>query len=90
VVTEGAIILSACRQIFHCKYKPGAELSALFEGVSLALQWCSLPTIIETDCLEIVKILENEEMDWSADSSIIEEIKTLLKVRLTCITHVNR
>jgi hypothetical protein len=63
--SEGAIIFSACRQIFRCKDAPGAELSALFEGVSLALQRCSLPLIIETDCLEIVKILENEEMDWS-------------------------
>jgi hypothetical protein len=63
--SEGAIIFSAYRQIFHCKDATGAELSALFEGVSLALQRFSLQLLIETDCLEIVKILENEEMDRS-------------------------
>jgi hypothetical protein len=84
------IIFSACHQLLHCKNPSVAELLAVLEGVSLALHWCNLSLDIEVDCLEIVKVLNQEEMDRSAYSSLIEELKTLLKVRQTCITHVRR
>lgn len=73
----------------RCTERVRAELNAVFKGVSLALQWCNAPLIIETDCLEIVNILNREEVDRSAYISIIEEIKTLFKVRQTqtCTTH---
>jgi ribonuclease HI len=88
--SNGEIIFSACRQLLHCKDPFAAELLAVLEGVSLALHWCNSPLDIEVDCLEIVKALNQEEMDRSAYSSLIEELKTLLKVRQTCITHVRR
>jgi hypothetical protein len=88
--SSGEIIFSACRRLLHCKDPFVAELLAVLEGVSLALHWCNSPLDIGVDCLEIVKVLNQEEMDRSAYSSLIEELKTLLKVRQTCITHVRR
>jgi hypothetical protein len=38
------------------------------------------PVLIETDCLEVVKMLKQDGVDRSAYSPIVEEIKTLLKV----------
>jgi hypothetical protein len=35
-------------------------------------------------------MLQQDGVDRSAYSAIVEEIKTLLKVRQTCITHVKR
>ena len=87
---KGEIIISACRQLLYCTDALGAELSAVLDGLSLALQWCSTPLIIETDCLEIVKSLKNEALDRSVYTSMVEEKQTLLHVRDTCITHVKR
>ena len=46
--------------------------------------------MIEVDCLEIVKMVNNKEVDRSVYSMTIEEIKTLMKFRQTCITHIKR
>jgi hypothetical protein len=86
----GAIIFSSCRQLINCREALGAEVSAVREGLVLALHWCNDPLIVELDCLELVVMLQNEEIDRSVYSSVIEEIKTLLKVRQTCVTHVKR
>ena len=87
---NGEILLSSCRQLLQCKDPLGAELFSVREGLLLALHWCNNPLIIETDCLEIVGLLNNKEMDRSPYAMMIEEIKTLLKVRQACITHVKR
>ncbi|CAM0907844.1 unnamed protein product [Alopecurus aequalis] len=87
---SGDIILSACRQLLSCRDALQAELSAVMEGLSLALQWCNQPLIIETDCLEILKLLHTVEVDRSAYMATVEEIKSLMNVRQVCITHVKR
>ena len=46
--------------------------------------------MLEVDCLEIVKVLNNKEMDRSVYLATIEEIKTLTKVHQTCITLIKR
>jgi ribonuclease HI len=88
--SKGETIVSACRQLHYCTNALGAELYAVMEGLSLALHWCSEPLLIETDCLEIVKLLNTKGINRSAYSSIVEEIKTLIKVLRACITHVKR
>jgi hypothetical protein len=39
------------------------ELNAVLDGLSLALHLCTQPLIGVMDCLEIVKLLQNEDMD---------------------------
>jgi aspartate carbamoyltransferase regulatory subunit len=46
--------------------------------------------LIEVDCLEIINLVNNKEVDHSVFSTMIEDIKTVLKVRQTCITHAKR
>ena len=87
---KGYIILSSCRQLISCRDALDAEIKALLQGISLALSWCNQPLMIEVDCLEMVKILNNKETDRSVYSTMIEEIKTVMKVRQTCITHIKR
>lgn len=87
---KGKIIFSSCRQMFHTSDALEAELFALKEGLSLALHWSTLPLLLEVDCLEIVKLLKNEDMDRSIHMSLIEEIKSLMKIRQTSIAHVKR
>jgi hypothetical protein len=55
---NGEVIISACRELKSCRGPLEAELHALMEGLSLVLQWCNLPLIIETDCLEVVSTVK--------------------------------
>jgi ribonuclease HI len=87
---KGDIIASACRQLYNCRDALESELCAAKEGLALALNCCTQPIIFETDCLEIIKLLQNNHMDRSVNATIVEDVKTLLKDRHTCITHVKR
>jgi hypothetical protein len=88
--SDGAIVFSACRHILNCRDALESEIYSVYAGLSLALQWCSLPLVVESDCLEVVNMLKSEGIDRSVYAPMIEEIKTLLKVHHTCITHVKR
>jgi hypothetical protein len=54
------------------------------------LWWCNQPLILETDCLEIVKMIRNEAMDRSVYTTLVEYIKSLLKDSHICFTHIKR
>ena len=56
---EGSFVFSACRQTFSCNDALESELLALQEVIALALQWCSLPLDIESDCLEAVMMIKS-------------------------------
>jgi hypothetical protein len=43
------VLVSACRQLHACQDGTEAELSAMEEGMKLALLWTNLPVIVETD-----------------------------------------
>jgi hypothetical protein len=78
---NGEIILSACRHLVSCRDALAAELKALLEGISLSWHWCNKPVLIEVDCLEIINLVNNKEVDRSVFSTTIGEIKTVLNVR---------
>lgn len=54
---EGSIVFTSCRHLQGCSDVLEAELLALREGISLALQWSNLPLDIESDCLEAVTMV---------------------------------
>jgi hypothetical protein len=87
---RGDIILSSCHLLLFCRDAWESELFAVKEGLSLALQYCNKPLLIETDCLEIVKLLRKSEVDRSVYTMVIEDIKALMKVHCVCITHDKR
>lgn len=86
----GAINFSACRALFTCRDALEAELCACMEGLSLAIQRTDLPIVVELDSLEAVSLISGAEVDRSVYASIVKEIKHLMSLRQTCITHVSR
>ncbi|VAI38667.1 unnamed protein product [Triticum turgidum subsp. durum] len=86
---KGKIIFSSCRVLFSCCESLEAELCACIEGLSFALQRSDLPIIIEMDSIVAVKLIQGREEDRSIYASLIKEIRHLLSLRDSCITHVN-
>ena len=62
---EGAIIFGSCRHIITCDDILEAEILALEEGISIALQWSNLHIDIESDCLEAVSMVKSTESNLS-------------------------
>jgi hypothetical protein len=85
----GNIIFSACLQLQSCRDPLGSELHTIMEGLSLSMNWCNLPILVETNYLETAKMLRSEGVDRSVHAPMVEEIKSLLKVHQTYVTHVN-
>jgi hypothetical protein len=44
---EGEVLLSSSRVLFDCSSKEEAEVLACWEGLQLALQWITMPIILE-------------------------------------------
>ena len=87
---KGNVIYSACRELFSCREILEAELCACMEGLSLAIQRSDLPVAIEMDSLVAIKLIQEQEKDGSIYASLVKEIRYLLSLRESCITHLNR
>ena len=86
----GGVIFSACRTLYSCREALEAELCACMEGLSLAIQRSDLPVAIEMDSLVAIKLIQEKDKDRSIYASLVKEIRYLLSLRESCITHVNR
>lgn len=60
-----AVIFSSCRQLLLCNDALESELLAISEGLSLALQWSSLPIDVESGCTEPVAMLNSHTSNKS-------------------------
>lgn len=60
---EGAVIFAATRVLFNCGGPLEAEMAAMDEGLRLALHWSSLPLVVETDCAELLKLVQSKDME---------------------------
>lgn len=87
---HGNIIFSACRALYSCRDALEAELCACMEGLSFAVQRSDLPIEIEMDSSMAVEMISSGEVNRSIYASLIGEIKFLLSLRQSCITHVPR
>ena len=70
-VQKGEIVFSACRFLYACDDVLEAELLAIREGISLALQWSILPIDVESDCLEAVNMIKTGNSNKSKYAFII-------------------
>ncbi|XBI14594.1 hypothetical protein VPH35_057162 [Triticum aestivum] len=87
----GDPIFSSCRELRSCHSPLEAEIAACREGISLALQWTTLPIIVETDCLEVVRTIQSTSRDRSVHAMMIEDTKILLhEGREFIIKHIKR
>ena len=60
------------------------------EGLSISIQRSNLPIAIEMDSSEAVAMITCAGQNRSVYASLINEIRYLLSLRSTCITHVSR
>lgn len=76
--STGSVIFSACGFIDRCNCALEAELLALKEGIILALQWTLLPICIETDCLEVMNLVQSASSVRSELAHLIRDIGVLI------------
>jgi hypothetical protein len=75
---DGTIALTACRSLRQCSSALEAELCAFMEGVALASGCTQQQIIIETDSVEVLRMVKSKERDYSPMGHIVEEVKGLL------------
>ena len=73
----GAIIFSACRFLESCLGPLEAELVACREGVTEVLRQTNRQCIVETDCPEALNLIMQPNIDRSACTFLVQEIKDL-------------
>ncbi|XBI43620.1 hypothetical protein VPH35_108370 [Triticum aestivum] len=78
--SEGEVIFASCRYLSSCASELEVELTACQEGISLTLEWRTLPSILETDCT----------IAWSMLKGVVEAKHMLGLGRPHEITHVRR
>ncbi|VAH81178.1 unnamed protein product [Triticum turgidum subsp. durum] len=88
--SQGSIILSSCRHLFTCADVLEAELLAIKEGISLALQWIYLPIDVESDCSEAISMIKEGVGNKKKHAFIIKDIIDSMEERDSCISHTRR
>ena len=59
---NGSAIFAAYRVLFRCNYALEAEIHALMQDMALALQHIELQVIVQSDSIEALSILSNENL----------------------------
>ena len=61
------------------------------EGISLASQWSALPIVVQTDCLDVAKLVKEGGVNRSEHLMMVREITRLLQERGEyLVKHVRR
>ncbi|KAK1678993.1 hypothetical protein QYE76_039841 [Lolium multiflorum] len=87
---QGHVIFTACRSITYCRDATEAELTAIEEGLRLALLWTSLNFTIETDCAEAAELIKGSSPNMSVYAFKISVIRELLQERDVSIAKISR
>jgi hypothetical protein len=87
---KGAMILSACRAIDHCRDATEAELMAIEEGLKLSLTWMMKHFSIETDCSEALDLIKESTPNTSIYTFRINVICELLRERGSTLVKISR
>jgi ribonuclease HI len=87
---QGDMIFAACRVLRHCSDATEAELLAIEEGLSLALQWTTLKIVVESDCSEAIELIKKSTPNTSAYAFRVSVIRDLIRERDVVIKKVSR
>jgi hypothetical protein len=79
----GEVILYACRGLENCWDAVDAELTAIKEGLKLALQCSNLHFTIKTDCAEAAALIMERTPNTLIFAFTISAIRDLLRERFT-------
>jgi hypothetical protein len=76
--SDGTIVLAACRELRLCSSAFEAELLACLEGVQLALNYSVEQVLVESDCLELVKVANEQLRCGSSCGHLVEDLRLRL------------
>lgn len=79
--SNGGVIFSAYRSLLNCNEALEAEISAIMEGMSLALEWSNEAVTIHTDCAVALAALKEPMKNRSQYGHMIDEVKRLMSLR---------
>ncbi|CAB4273405.1 unnamed protein product [Prunus armeniaca] len=71
-------------------YIHATELYTLKNGLLFALDAGFVPLFVETDCLNVVQLINNEEVCLAPEGSLVEEIRILRQVPSTVLSYIPR
>uniref|UniRef100_A0A452Z1P5 RNase H type-1 domain-containing protein n=1 Tax=Aegilops tauschii subsp. strangulata TaxID=200361 RepID=A0A452Z1P5_AEGTS len=77
----GSLIFAAYRFIFNCNDSLKAEIHAIMQGMTLAIQHSTLPVIVQSDSSEALLCLSRNGLLRSAYGHLVAEIKELMRHR---------
>jgi hypothetical protein len=80
----GSSRLSSCRSLLLCVDPLEAEVRACLEGLELSLQYSHLPIVIESDCLQLISTVQENQPDRSLLMHLFSEIKRLSSLDRVC------
>jgi ribonuclease HI len=89
--SDGSIVFTACRSLRLCSSALEAEISACIEGVRLALELNQDGILVETDSLEMVRMVTSTDADKSCLAHLVEDLRLLLSSQyIVSITKIPR
>jgi ribonuclease HI len=68
---RGQVIVAASKSLSHCADATKAELTAIEEGMALAMNWTQMNFVIESDCSEAIYLIKNTTPNTSMYASRI-------------------
>ena len=71
--SSGSVLLTAWKFISDAGSAEEVEALACKEGLTLAAEWTASPSILESDCANIIKYLHQPERQRSASAFTIQE-----------------
>uniref|UniRef100_A0ACD5Y9T6 Uncharacterized protein n=1 Tax=Avena sativa TaxID=4498 RepID=A0ACD5Y9T6_AVESA len=87
----GGIIFAACRHLLSCENPLEEELLACREGLALVLEYSDQSIIVESDCLEMVNMINDSSSNCSMTVVLVNNIKRLCKAGRVCrVRHIKR
>jgi ribonuclease HI len=88
---KGHIIVTTCSNMEMCVSPLEAEAIACNQGIALALQHTNLPFLVESDCLVLTSMVQEEGVNRSSVAAIVNDIKKLCRQsRVVQVKHVSR
>lgn len=68
-------MFAACHLLFFCNNALKAEIKVLMIGMSLALQWSSLPILVQSDSMCAISAMKDASLDKSPFARLVMKIK---------------
>jgi hypothetical protein len=81
---EGKVMLTAWQVLRDCNSPEVAEAEAYLQGLRLTAQWICQPTIAETDCLSLVKMIKETKDERSCLSGLLKEARAVANMLPEC------